>query len=115
VPVDRMKIFLFMATAAAAWLVATIQVIGAGSADTLRGDEREFYAIIASVIGGTLLTGGYGSAIGAVFGALIVGMVQQGVVYARIESDWFKVFVGAMLIIAVLINNFIRKQASEAK
>lgn len=115
VPVDRMKIFLFMGTAAAAWLVATIQVIGAGSADTLRGDEREFYAIIASVIGGTLLTGGYGSAIGAVFGALIVGMVQQGVVFARIESDWFKVFVGAMLIIAVLINNFIRKQASEAK
>ncbi|MBE2269413.1 MAG: ABC transporter permease [Anaerolinea sp.] len=115
VPVNLMKIRLFMATAAAAWLVATIQVLSVGSADTLRGEQREFYAIIASVIGGTLLTGGYGSAIGAVFGALIFGMVQQGIVFTGIDSDWFLVFLGAMLIIAVLINNFIRKRASDAK
>ena len=115
VPVNRMKIILFMTTAAAAWLVATIQVISVGSADTLRGELREFYAIIAVVIGGTLLTGGYGSAIGAVFGALIFGMVQQGIVFTGVDSDWFQVFMGAMLIIAVLVNNFIRKQASEAK
>jgi simple sugar transport system permease protein len=115
VPVNRMKIVLFMLTAAAAWLVATIQVISVGSADTLRGELREFYAIIAVVIGGTLLTGGYGSAIGAVFGALIFGMVQQGIVFAGIDSDWFLVFMGAMLIIAVLVNNYIRKLASEAK
>jgi simple sugar transport system permease protein len=115
VPVDRMKILLFMGTAAAAWLVATTQVLWTGSADTLRGEQREFFAIIAAVIGGTLLTGGYGSAIGAMFGALIVGMVQQGVVFASIPSDFFQVFVGSTLIIAVLINNFIRKQASEVK
>ncbi len=115
VPVNRMKVILFMATAAAAWLVATIQVLSAGGADTLRGEQREFYAIIAVVIGGTLLTGGYGSAIGAVFGALTVGMVQQGIIYTGIDSDWFKVFLGAMLIVAVLVNNFIRKRASEAK
>jgi simple sugar transport system permease protein len=115
VPVDRMKIVLFMATAAAAWLVATIQVLSAGGADTLRGQYREFYAIIAVVIGGTLLTGGYGSAIGAVFGALTVGIVQQGIVFTGIDSDWFQVFLGAMLIVAVLVNNFIRKRASEAK
>lgn len=115
VPVDRMKIILFMATAAAAWLVATIQVLSAGGADTLRGQYREFYAIIAVVIGGTLLTGGYGSAIGAVFGALTVGIVQQGIIFTGIDSDWFQVFLGAMLIVAVLVNNFIRKRASEAK
>jgi simple sugar transport system permease protein len=115
VPVDRMKIILFMATAAAAWLVATIQVLSVGSADTLRGELREFYAIITVVIGGTLLTGGYGSAIGAVFGALILGMVQQGIVFTGIDSDWFQVFLGAMLIIAVLVNNYIRKRASESK
>ncbi len=86
VPVNRMKIILFMATAAAAWLVATIQVISTGGADTLRGEQREFYAIIAVVIGGTLLTGGYGSALGAVFGAVTVGMVQQGIVYTGIDS-----------------------------
>ncbi len=115
VPVNRMKIILFMATAAAAWLVATIQVLEVGSADTLRGENKEFYAIIAVVIGGTLLTGGYGSAIGAVLGALIFGMVQEGIVFSRVDTDWFQVFLGGMLIIAVLVNNFIRKQASEAK
>jgi simple sugar transport system permease protein len=115
VPVDRMKILLFMGTAAAAWLVATIQVLSVGSADTLRGEQREFYAIIAVVIGGTLLTGGYGSAIGALFGALIVGMVQQGIIFTGIDSDWFLVFLGAMLIVAVLVNNYIRKRAAEAK
>jgi simple sugar transport system permease protein len=115
VPVDRIKVLLFMATAASAWLVATIQVIGSGSADTLRGQYREFYAIIAVVIGGTLLTGGYGSALGAVFGALTVGMVQQGIVFTGIDSDWFQVFLGGMLIVAVLVNNLIRKRAAEAK
>lgn len=114
VPVDKLKIALFMTTAAAAWLVATIQVINVGSADTLRGTQREFYAIIAVVIGGTLLTGGYGSAIGAVFGALIFGMVQQGIVFTGVDTDWFQVFMGTMLIVAVLVNNYIRKRASEA-
>ncbi len=115
VPVNRMKVILFMLTAASAWLVATIQVLSVGSADTLRGELREFYAIIAVVIGGTLLTGGYGSAIGAVFGALIFGMVQQGIVFTGVDSDWFKVFMGVMLIVAVLVNNYIRKLASEAR
>jgi simple sugar transport system permease protein len=115
VPVTRMKILLFVATAASAWLVANIQVLSVGSADTLRGTQREFYAIIATVIGGTLLTGGYGSVIGPVFGALIVGMVQQGIVYTGIDSDWFQVFLGTMLVASVLVNNFIRRLASETK
>ena len=115
VPVNALKIALFMTTAMSAWLVSTIQVISVGSADTLRGELREFLAIIAVVIGGTLLTGGYGSAIGAVFGALIFGMVQQGIVFTGVDSDWFQVFMGAMLIIAVLVNNFIRIRALGAK
>ena len=115
VPVRRMKILLFMGTAAAACLVACIQVLSVGSADVLRGTGREFYAIIATVIGGTLLTGGYGSVIGPVFGALIVGMVQQGIVYTGIDSDWFQVFLGTMLVAAVMVNNYMRRLASEAK
>ena len=55
-------------------------------------NQREFYAIIAVVIGGDLLTGGYGSAIGAVLGALIFGMVQQGIIFAGIDADWFQSF-----------------------
>ncbi|MDQ4100347.1 MAG: ABC transporter permease, partial [Chloroflexota bacterium] len=115
VPVARVKIILFMVTAAAAWLVAMIQVITFSSADVLRGQGQEFYAIIAVVIGGTLLTGGYGSAIGAVFGALIFGMVRQGIVFAGVDADWFQFFLGAMLLIAVLINRFVRTRATEAR
>uniref|UniRef100_A0A7C1JMC6 Xylose transport system permease protein XylH n=1 Tax=Caldilinea aerophila TaxID=133453 RepID=A0A7C1JMC6_9CHLR len=115
VPVDRVKVTLFMATASAAWLVATIQLTVVKSADTLRGTQQEFIAIIAAVIGGNLLTGGYGSAVGAALGALIFGMVRQGIVYAGIDADWFQVFLGAMLIVAVLVNNFIRDQAEKAR
>ena len=115
VPVDKLKIGLFMMTALAAWLVAVIQVAVVKSADTLRGEQQEFIAIIAAVIGGTLLTGGYGSAIGAVLGALIFGMVKQGIVFAGVDADWFQVFLGTMLILAVLVNNFIRKRAEAAR
>ena len=83
-----------------------------GSTDALRGDQKEFEAIIAAVIGGCLLTGGYGSAIGAFFGAIIFGTVSIGLGYTRIDSDWFKVFLGAMLLLAVLFNNFIRKKVT---
>ncbi|MDQ6774235.1 MAG: ABC transporter permease [Candidatus Dormibacteraeota bacterium] len=110
VPVNRVKITLFMSTALAGWLVATIEAVSFGNADVLRGVGREFEAIIAVVIGGTLLTGGYGSAIGAVFGALIFGMVQQGIVFTGIDSDWYKAFLGGMLILAVLLNNLIRSR-----
>jgi simple sugar transport system permease protein len=115
VPVNRLKIALFMTTASAAWLLATIQVITVKSMDTLRGEQLEFQAIIAAVVGGNLLTGGYGSAMGAMLGALIIGMVRQGVVFAGVSADWFLVFMGAMLIIAVLINNFIRSRAEAAR
>lgn len=115
VPVNNMKIALFMTTAVAAWLVAVIQLTSFTGADVLRGEIREFFAIIAVVIGGTLLTGGYGSAIGAVFGALIFGMVRQGIVFAGVDADWFQVFLGGMLLVAVLINNYVRKRASEVK
>jgi simple sugar transport system permease protein len=115
VPVDRLKIGLFMTTAFAACLVAILQVVNFGGADVLRGTGQEFQAIIAVVIGGTLLTGGYGSPIGAVFGALIFGMVRQGIVITGVNADWFQVFLGAMLIVAVLVNNYIRRKAAEAK
>ncbi|NJN94063.1 MAG: ABC transporter permease [Anaerolineales bacterium] len=115
VPVDRLKIGLFMTTAFAAWLVATIQVSSVKSADVLRGEQQEFLAIIGAVIGGNLLTGGYGSVIGAALGALIFGMVRQGIVFAGVDADWFQVFMGAMLVIAVLVNNYIRRRAEASR
>ena len=98
---------------AAACLVAMIQAMTFTGADVLRGTGKEFYAIIAVVVGGTLLTGGYGSAIGAVLGALIFGMVKQGIVFARVDADWFQVVLGAMLLIAVLVNRFVRDPRDE--
>ncbi|HYH12795.1 MAG TPA: ABC transporter permease [Thermomicrobiales bacterium] len=115
VPVNRVKISLFMTTAAAAWLVAVIQVISTTGADVLRGTQQEFFAIIAVVIGGTLLTGGYGSAIGAAIGALIFGMVRQGIVFAGVDADWFQVFLGGMVLVAVLINRYVRARATRER
>jgi simple sugar transport system permease protein len=114
VPVARTKIILFVCTAVSAALLATIQVLDAGSADVLRGTLLELQAIAAAVIGGVLLTGGYGSVVGALFGALIFGMVQQGIFFTGVDTDWFKLFVGAMILLAVLFNNVIRKRAAEA-
>ena len=115
VPVGRVKISLFIGTACAATLFACIQVLDAGSADTMRGTLKELEAIAAAVVGGCLLTGGYGSAIGAAFGALIFGTVSMGIFYTDVDTDWFKVFLGAMMLIAVVFNNYIRRRVTESK
>jgi simple sugar transport system permease protein len=115
VPVDRVKIILFMASSGAAALFAVVQVMDTGSADTLRGLLKEFEAIIAVVVGGTLLAGGYGSAIGGMFGALIFGTVSLGIFFTGVDSDWFKAFVGVSLLIAVLFNNYIRKRVTQVQ
>jgi simple sugar transport system permease protein len=112
VPVARVKIVLFILTALAACLVAVIQAVRFAGADALRGEQQEFRAIIAVVIGGTLLTGGYGSAVGAVLGALIFGTVQQGIVITGVDADWFQVFLGSLLVAAVLVNNFVRSRVA---
>jgi len=111
VPVGRVKITLFICTACAATLLATIQVMEAGSADTTRGLLKEFEAIIAAVIGGVLLTGGYGTIYGVLFGSLIFGLVQMGIFYTGIDTDWFKVFLGLVILAAVLVNTYIRNKA----
>jgi simple sugar transport system permease protein len=115
VPVNRVKIILFSLTAASAVLFAATQITEVGSADTLRGTQKEFDAIIAVVIGGTLLTGGYGSAIGALLGALIYGTVQIGILYTGVDSDLFKVFLGLMVLMAVLFNNYVRRRATQER
>ena len=115
VPVDKVKISLFMFTAFTATVYAACQVFEFGSAAADRGVLKEFEAIIAVVIGGALLTGGYGTVIGACLGALIFGVVQMGIFFTGIDSDWFRVFLGVMLLAAVLFNNYIRKRVTEAR
>jgi simple sugar transport system permease protein len=115
VPVARVKILLFIGTAVSACLLAMIQVVTFTSADVLRGQGNEFIAIVAAVVGGVLLTGGYGSAIGAMFGALAFAIVQQGIVFAGVDADWYKAFIGLILLLAVLLNSYVRKLALEAR
>jgi simple sugar transport system permease protein len=109
VPVDRVKILMFMFTAFCATVFAVCQVMEFGSAGADRGLLKEFEAIIAVVIGGALLTGGYGSVIGAALGALIFGVVQQGLFFANVESSLFRVFLGVILLAAVILNTYIRR------
>ena len=108
-PVNLSRIVPLIAAAA---LVAIITVLDAGSTDARRGFQKEFEAIIAAVIGGCLLTGGYGSAIGAFLGSIIFGMVLIGLAYTNIDQDWYLVFLGGMLLLAVLFNNFVRKRVT---
>ncbi|MBU0510715.1 MAG: ABC transporter permease [Chloroflexi bacterium] len=114
VPAERVKIVLFMTTAAAAWLIGIMSDLRLRSAVASQGIGQEFVYIIAAVIGGCLLTGGYGSAFGAAVGAIIFGMVRVGIVFAGWDTDWFYAFLGVMLLVSVLVNNFTRKKAEAA-
>ncbi len=107
VPVNKVKVLMFMATAFCATVFATCQVMEFGSAGADRGLLKEFEAIISVVIGGALLTGGYGSVLGAALGALIFGVVQQGLFFAGVESSLFRVFLGLILLGAVILNTYI--------
>lgn len=109
VPVSRVKIAMFVFSAVCATIFATCQVMEFGSAAADRGLLKEFEAIISAVIGGALLTGGYGSVIGAALGALIFGVVQQGLFFAGVESSLFRVFLGVILLLAVILNTYVRR------
>ena len=115
VPVNRVKILMFVFTAFCATVFATTQVIEFGSASADRGILKEFEAIISVVIDGALLTGGYGSVIGAALGAVIFVVVQQGLFFIGVDSSLFKVFLGVLLLLAVILNTHVRKLITWAK
>ncbi|MCP9624214.1 ABC transporter permease [Nocardia otitidiscaviarum] len=115
VPAVRTKILLFMGTAFAAWVVGACNLLRFTSVQANQGVGLEFQYIIAAVVGGCLLTGGFGSVVGAAIGALIFGMARQGIVYANWNSDWFMLFLGVLLLSAVLVNNAFKKQAERVR
>jgi len=115
VPVNRVKIGLFMAVGFTAWFMGMHILFAFNTVQSGLGVGNEFYYIIAAVVGGCLLTGGYGSAIGAGIGAFIFGMTNQGIVYAGWNPDWFKFFVGALLLGAILLNTYIRRRAEASR
>ncbi|MBX7548282.1 ABC transporter permease [Streptomyces sp. NPDC004232] len=112
VPVTFTKISLFMLVGFGAWFIGMHQLFSFNTVQSGEGIGQELLYIAAAVIGGCLLTGGAGSAIGPVFGAFMFGMVQQGIVYAGWNPDWFKAFLGVMLLGAVLINLWVSRAAT---
>ncbi|PTM93742.1 monosaccharide ABC transporter membrane protein (CUT2 family) [Streptomyces sp. VMFN-G11Ma] len=109
VPVAFTKISLFMLVGFGAWFVGMHQLFSFNTVQSGEGVGQELIYISGAVIGGCLLTGGFGTAIGPVFGAFMFGMVQQGIVYAGWNPDWFKAFLGVMLLGAVLINLWVQR------
>lgn len=115
VPVARVKIAMFIVAALCATLLGISQAVEFGSAASDRGLMKEFEAIICVVIGGALLTGGYGSVVGAALGAIIFGVVQQGLFFTNVESSLFRVFLGTILLAAVVANTYIRRAITGEK
>lgn len=113
IPVVKVRMGLFMATSAAGWLVGMLQLFGVSTVQATTGLGQEFSYVICAVVGGCLLTGGYGSAIGATVGALIYGMTLQGIVFAQWDNNWLKLFLGFLLLIAVLVNLYVRRRAGD--
>ncbi|MFI7007607.1 ABC transporter permease [Streptomyces sp. NPDC050145] len=115
VPVNKTKIGLYMGVAFGAWISGQHLLFSFDVVQSGEGVGNELIYIVAAVIGGCLITGGYGSAVGAAIGALIFGMTSKGIVFAEWNSDWFKFFLGAMLLLATLLNAWVRKRAEAIK
>ena len=111
VPVRQVKIGLFMGTSFLCWFLGMHLLFNFSSVQSGLGPGNEFIYIIAAVVGGCLLTGGYGSVIGAAIGAFIFGMTTQGIVFAGYDPNWFFTFLGAMLLLAVLVNLYVKRYA----
>ncbi|MFG2868208.1 ABC transporter permease [Streptomyces sp. NPDC048338] len=115
VPVFRTKIGLYLGVAFCAWVSGQHLLFSFDVVQSGEGVGNELIYIIAAVIGGCLITGGYGSAIGSAVGAFIFGMTSKGIVYAEWNPDWFKFFLGAMLLLATLLNAWIRRRVEAVK
>ncbi|WP_415953886.1 ABC transporter permease [Streptomyces sp. KLOTTS4A1] len=115
VPVTKTRIGLYMGVGFGAWVSGQHLLFSFSRVQSGEGVGNELIYIVAAVIGGCLITGGYGSAIGSAFGALIFGMVSKGIVFAEWNADWYKFFLGAMLLLATLLNHWVRKRAEATK
>ncbi|MDG1785532.1 MAG: hypothetical protein P8H61_06390, partial [Ilumatobacter sp.] len=111
VPAARTKTQLFMLVSVAAWFVGLLVAFRINSIQSNAGDGQEFFFIIAAVVGGTLLTGGYGTAFGGAIGACIMSMPLAGISAARWNTDWRFLIIGVILLLAVVSNKYLRNRA----
>jgi simple sugar transport system permease protein len=110
--IDRVRVANFVISGGLAALAGIIQVARLKSVDPLRGEGMELEIIASVVIGGTLLTGGFGSVIGSAIGTALTGMLRTGLVLISIPSNAFRGAIGAIMIVAVIINTYVRRDRS---
>jgi simple sugar transport system permease protein len=109
VPVQRTTLMLFSLTAAAGWLIGTLGIVrldGVQVGAPGLGTAVDF--VVVAVIGGCLLTGGYGSTVGAGIGALVYAVTREGIARAGWDPPWFQAFLGVLLLLALLANGVVR-------
>jgi simple sugar transport system permease protein len=111
IPTERMTILLFVLSSTSAAFVGMCQAILYNSAQVAGGQSFIFNAIISVVVGGVLLTGGFGSIIGIFFGTITFAIVNQGIYYTNFDRNWSSLIIGVLLLCAVLMNNTFRKMA----
>lgn len=111
VPVGRVKLILFIWTAVSSAFVGALTTFEFNQGNATTGQGYVFQGAIAAVIGGVLITGGFGSVLGIVFGTMIYGVVSLGLFYTGWSTDWLSTFVGALLVVAVITNNVVRQKA----
>ena len=111
IPTDKLNIALYMGSGLCAAFVGMCQAILYNSAQVSAGQSFIFNSIIAVVIGGVILTGGYGSVIGIVLGTMTFSIVNQGIYYTGFDANWASLIIGVLLLAAVLLNNTFRTMA----
>lgn len=114
IPTDRMTILLFVLSSTSAAFVGMCQAILYNSAQVAGGQSFIFNSIISVVVGGVLLTGGFGSVVGIFFGTITFAIVNQGIYYTDFDRNWSALIIGVLLLLAVLMNNTFRKMALSA-
>ncbi|MFN3171722.1 MAG: ABC transporter permease [Hyphomicrobiales bacterium] len=115
IPTARVKIACFMICSMLAGFAGMIQVLRLGSPLPSIGEGLELQAVAAAVIGGTSLFGGVGSILGGVIGATLIRVIDNGMVLSQVDSNWFKFAVGALTILAVVANAWLRKRGRAMK
>jgi simple sugar transport system permease protein len=111
IPTERMTILLFVLSSTSAAFVGMYQAILYNSAQVAGGQSFIFNSIISVVVGGVLLTGGFGSVVGIFFGTITFAIVNQGIYYTDFDRNWSSLIIGVLLLLAVLMNNTFRKMA----
>jgi len=113
VPVRRMKVTVYMACALAAGIAGILEVGWLGTITTGLGQGMELTVIAAAVIGGANLSGGGGTAFGAIVGAALIEVIRNSLTLLGISTFWQGTFVGCFIIVAVLFDRLRRRTSSE--